>query len=353
MRHVSRTHRVAQDWLFDRINLDPKIQIKYVDTEKELADILTEGNFTRDEWNHFLRLLNISFSDQFIALRISAWPAARKRWREGCKNRKEKSGLWQSQIRRWTWPHLSLQILRLCRVRLRLKARDTQGTLSKWLDKFRETWSNRIQSRRSVEFSSVAKRCSSGWKYEETRSDRRRPGTLEFPWRFKKYEETRRFRKRRHQRQRQHLATQSPDVYRLRTAHGEGFLDCETKIWSQSERQNWNLSIWTQLYGVYSCPSLFGLQVILVQTTRRICVLPRISPRNHWDRCFQWLGSWSLTELELLVLQRLIGSSSFEERERERETTLLTDKAVQFATAETCVFSDSVLCLGRISPEPV
>ena len=37
----------------------------------------------------------------------------------------------------------------------------------------------------------------------------------------------------------------------------------------------------------------------------------------------------------------------------DRETTLLTDKAVHFATAETCVFCDSVLCLGRISPEPV
>ena len=33
MRHVSRTHRVALDRLFDRINLDPKIQIKYVDTK--------------------------------------------------------------------------------------------------------------------------------------------------------------------------------------------------------------------------------------------------------------------------------------------------------------------------------
>ena len=38
---------------------------------------------------------------------------------------------------------------------------------------------------------------------------------------------------------------------------------------------------------------------------------------------------------------------------RERETTLLTDKAVQLATAKTCVFSDSVLRLGVISPEPV
>ena len=34
MRHVSRTHRVALDWLFDRINLDPKIQIRYIDTKK-------------------------------------------------------------------------------------------------------------------------------------------------------------------------------------------------------------------------------------------------------------------------------------------------------------------------------
>ena len=33
MRHVSRTHRVALDWLFDRLNLDPKIQIKYMDTK--------------------------------------------------------------------------------------------------------------------------------------------------------------------------------------------------------------------------------------------------------------------------------------------------------------------------------
>ena len=33
MRHVSRTHRVALDWLFDRINLDPKVQIKYIDTK--------------------------------------------------------------------------------------------------------------------------------------------------------------------------------------------------------------------------------------------------------------------------------------------------------------------------------
>ena len=60
MRHVSRTHRVALDWLLDRINLDSKTQIKYIDTKKQIAVILTKGNFTRDEWNHLLSMFNIS-----------------------------------------------------------------------------------------------------------------------------------------------------------------------------------------------------------------------------------------------------------------------------------------------------
>ena len=63
MRHVSRTHRVELDWLIDRINLEPKIQIKYVDSENQFADMLTRESFTRDEWNHLLRLFNkMSFS---------------------------------------------------------------------------------------------------------------------------------------------------------------------------------------------------------------------------------------------------------------------------------------------------
>ena len=61
MRHVSRTHSVALDWLFDRINLDPKIQIKNIDTKNQLVDILTKGNFTRDEWNHFSFVLHQPF----------------------------------------------------------------------------------------------------------------------------------------------------------------------------------------------------------------------------------------------------------------------------------------------------
>ena len=40
--------------------LDPKIQIKYIDTQNQLADMLTKGNFTREEWNHLLCLFKIS-----------------------------------------------------------------------------------------------------------------------------------------------------------------------------------------------------------------------------------------------------------------------------------------------------
>ena len=68
MRHVSRTHRDALHWLFDRINLGPKIQNNYIDTKKKLADILTKGHFTRDERNHLLCLFNIS---HFSCINIS------------------------------------------------------------------------------------------------------------------------------------------------------------------------------------------------------------------------------------------------------------------------------------------
>ena len=44
-RHVSRTHRVALDWLFDRINLDSKIQSKYIETKNQLADIFAQRKF--------------------------------------------------------------------------------------------------------------------------------------------------------------------------------------------------------------------------------------------------------------------------------------------------------------------
>ena len=88
MRHVSRTHRVALDWLFDRINLDSKIQIKYIDTKNLLADILTKGNFTRDEWNHLLNLFDIS---HFSSIACTAAMAKRAQQGSGDERVKAKS----------------------------------------------------------------------------------------------------------------------------------------------------------------------------------------------------------------------------------------------------------------------
>ena len=90
MRHISRTHRVALDWLFDRSNVDPKIQIKCVDTKHQLADILTKGNFSRDDRTIFFICLTSTISALSAALRISALTVALKKWRKGCKKREEK-----------------------------------------------------------------------------------------------------------------------------------------------------------------------------------------------------------------------------------------------------------------------
>ena len=83
MRHVSRSHRVALDWLFDRIHWDRKIQIKSVDTKKQLADMLTKDNLTRDEWSYLLRLINIMNFSMFSCSLKSRTPCRRELRREG------------------------------------------------------------------------------------------------------------------------------------------------------------------------------------------------------------------------------------------------------------------------------
>ena len=40
MRHVSRTHRVDLDWLFDRTSLQKVMHIKHVNTAQQIADVL-------------------------------------------------------------------------------------------------------------------------------------------------------------------------------------------------------------------------------------------------------------------------------------------------------------------------
>ena len=129
-----KDHRVSLDWLFDRKNLDPEIQIKYIDTntrlqtywQREIAH-LTNGTI-------FFICSTSAISALSAVPRISAWWAAPKRWRKRCKNRKKKTRWWRNPNQRQkTWPVLFLQVLHLWTVRLRQELRverlDYQGNL--------------------------------------------------------------------------------------------------------------------------------------------------------------------------------------------------------------------------------
>ena len=74
MRHVSKTHRVAMDWLFDIIYLDNQIQIRYIDTKHTLADILTQKVISHvTNGTIFFICSTSSISAPLAAQRISAW----------------------------------------------------------------------------------------------------------------------------------------------------------------------------------------------------------------------------------------------------------------------------------------
>ena len=61
--NVARTHRVDLEWLFERVNLDHCILIKYVRTTDQLADILT-GNVHHDAMASFV---------DFVANQTTLW----------------------------------------------------------------------------------------------------------------------------------------------------------------------------------------------------------------------------------------------------------------------------------------
>ena len=140
MRHVSRTHRVALEWLSERINLDPKIQIKYVDTKHQFADILKERNLTRDDWTNLLRLFNISHfsllccSQNFILTSCIETMAKRMQEQEGEGRIVAKSKPTMNPTFTVSTSSSTVQIPIASK-----SPRDTQSTLSNILVKYRET----------------------------------------------------------------------------------------------------------------------------------------------------------------------------------------------------------------------
>ena len=89
MRHVPRIRRVALDLLLDRIHFAPKILIRYIDTKHQLADILTKGNFTRDELNNLLHLFNISHFSSICCVKNSSLISCSKTMAKRMQGQKE------------------------------------------------------------------------------------------------------------------------------------------------------------------------------------------------------------------------------------------------------------------------
>ena len=59
------------------LNVEPRIQIKYVDAKNHFAEKLSQRSFTRNEWNHLLHLLNIMnfsvfFLQPFLSFKLKA-----------------------------------------------------------------------------------------------------------------------------------------------------------------------------------------------------------------------------------------------------------------------------------------
>ena len=78
-RHVSWTHRVALDWLFDRINLEPRIQIKNVDQKKNnlLTCWLKKASQEMNGITLFVR--SSHFSDFFLTIKLESRAPCQKR----------------------------------------------------------------------------------------------------------------------------------------------------------------------------------------------------------------------------------------------------------------------------------
>ena len=59
LRHVSRTHRVHLQWLFERNKLDSSISLRYVCTAEQVADMKTKCAFATIQWRSLMRLFGI------------------------------------------------------------------------------------------------------------------------------------------------------------------------------------------------------------------------------------------------------------------------------------------------------
>ena len=260
-----------------------------------MADKFTTGSFTRDEWNN---LLDLFITSATSALSAAAAPG---RWRKGCKNRKETTGSWQRRSRRrWTWPSLARQVLRLCIVRLLIESK-SPGILRA---PCRRDWSSTgklVATEEDQEHLNYPEESVSMWKLVASGNSGTEGNGKVWP-------------------QNLHVTTN----YVL-------LMEKVSRPWGKDmvavQRIEWKTSRWTQRYGVYLCLSLFKLQFISGKITQKIWHLPRITPWNLWD--------FQVTERLITDQTEGTGLTTVDWQQfMWRETTLLTDRAVQLCNCQ-------------------
>ena len=269
MRHVSRTHRVALDWLFDRTNLDPKIQIKYVDTKKQT--LLT---YWRRTTSHVMTggIFSIGSISAFSGL-SAALETMSKRMQQGTGGEKivPKSKPMLNLVSHAAASSSTASSSSASNRPGILRAPSQQGS-NLTAKRCRETCSWRFKSEyRSVEFSSVASRCKDERQCEETRCYRNKPETWifkpvqgDFPQKIQTTSTTQSGR----------LIT----AYLVLTFHisRKSSRICDSNMVASQETK-WKTSKRILRYGECLCLSLCIPQFILERIIWRICILPKKS----------------------------------------------------------------------------
>ena len=359
MRHVSTTHRVALDWLFDRVNADPTIPIKYVDTKNQLADILTKGNFTGYEWNHLLNLFNIS---HFSSTACTAAMAKRAQQGSGEERVTAESrpmmnltarmpsvvssstssnpvrtsygyqdpgeNLLQVTIDRGTWETVTTRLFKRGLWSILVFSR-----VEKWscgARSIRETWDNFLGY--------IAKGCPSSWGTSSRRNMRIPQGTerrFTMDWGNLRQWITK-------ERQIPKISSWAVTQQNLWT---KSKTKCETDRMSNvAESGEEHSRIWVNVHGCdVKCGDIHGKEFLNYSKFRQEFW------RSHVEadvRCHR--RNWWMTR------RKIHGLDNFQwEKNSWTRLSLIGDETViNLQSTKVYVFSDSVLCLGRVLQHP-
>ena len=193
---IQNLQSCSRQVVWQTLNLDPKINIKYGDTKHQLADILTKGNFTRDEWNNLLHWFDISLFSLICCAQNSSSTSCHETM---AKRMQEKKG--EERIVAKSKPTLNLASHAAIRSSTVQSPFASKCPRILWAPCHPDLKSaGRLAAREHIRDAASSsqvwqKRCNFGRDCEESRPGTQGPGTREFPWEPREYEETRRFRK--------------------------------------------------------------------------------------------------------------------------------------------------------------